>query len=398
MGEKEENISYPYEFDEEKRRKARVYSTQKLYTGLIQRTVIPLVILLVFHFASISKKLETFVFSVISGSMIDYYWIGAAIFILLLLSILFLVGLPIAYYSGYLLEHRYDLSNQTFGEWGKDQIKSLVLSLALATPLILSVFYLGDTHPTMWWLYTGVGFFIITGVFMNIYHIVILPLFFTTDELEDEDLRQRLLTIAEESNVPTVEKIIEIKASEKTEGANAMFGGMGRTKRIFLYDTLLEKFHKKEIEGVVAHEMGHYVNKDILRFIVLEGIEIFPILYITRVLFTRWGSFDSIAYLPLFMMILFGLYSVASPLSLAYSRHRERMADVFALNVVGESKPMISVFKRLSDIDLIETDPPRIVEILFYSHPSPKKRIAMAEQYFTDSEQSQPSEPHILRK
>jgi STE24 endopeptidase len=385
MREKRENISYPYKFDEERRRKARTYSSQKLYTGLIQMTIIPLVTLSIFHLTSISKNLENFVFTAISESIMDYYWVGGAAFILLLLLVLFLVGLPISYYSGYILKHRYDLSNQSFGEWGKDRVKFLILSLVLATPLILGVFSLGETFPTMWWLYTGVVSFVIVGIFMNSYHIVILPLFFTTEELEDEDLRQRLLALAKKSDVPIVERIIEIKASEKTEEVNAMFGGMGRTKRIFLYDTLLEKFHKKEIEGVVAHEMGHYVNKDILRFIVLEGIEIFLILCIAGVLFTQWGSFDSIASLPLLMLLLVGLYSVVTPFSLAYSRHRERMADAFALDVVGDSEPLISVFNRLSDIDLIEVDPPRIIEILFYSHPPPKKRIAMAERYVNDS-------------
>ncbi len=378
--EEDEKVEYPYEFKEEKRKKAKAYSKQKLYIGLIQGTLIPLIILVVLQFTFLSSALEKFSLSLIGNVGVTNIWLGAVLFVVFFLLITTIVGLPISFYSGYILEHRYDLSNQDVPGWAKDQLKSLALSLLLATPLIVGVFYLGDTFPDWWWLYAGIIYFAILGILSNISHLIFLPLFYDLEELKDHELGQRLLEMAHENGVPEVKKVMKVKAGEKTEKANAAFAGMGKTKRIYLYDTLLDKFHDKEVEGVVAHEMGHYVNKDVLRFIFIEAVTIFPVLYIAGWIFRHWASFGHISNLPLFLLILYGLYSVIDPVTLWYSRERERKADKFALDVVRKKRPMISAFKRLSDIDLAELDPPRIVEVLFYSHPSPKNRLEMVKR------------------
>ncbi len=377
---KESEIRYPYKFDPEKRKLAKIYSKQKLYTGVLQGIILPLIALLLIYYLRVSHWLEAFIFDSISGTALDHYWLGVALFVALFISIVFLVGFPVSYYSGYILEHRYELSNQTLFQWLKDQLKSFLISVLISTPIITGVFYLGSTYPEMWWLYAGIIAFVLLGVLSNISHLILLPLFFETEELEDEGLTEELIHIAEENGVPEVEKVIEVKAGEKTEKANAAFAGMGKTKRIYLFDNLLNKFHKDEIKGVVAHEMGHYVNKDVLRYIVLQALLIFPIFYFSGWALEFWGGFNSIANLPIFILVLFGLYSLIDPLMLAYSRHREREADKFALAVVKDRTAMISTFKRLSDIALSEVSPSKLIEVMFYSHPAPKKRIQMAKE------------------
>ncbi len=376
----ENKIQYPYDYDKDKRKKAKLYSKQKLYIGLLNGILIPLLVLGFIFFSGFSVWLEETSFGLISNTPLDFYWLGVFLYIISFMVIVFLTSIPVSYYSGYVIEHRYDLSNQTFFQWLKDQIKSLFLSLLISSPLIMGVFFLGSNYPERWWLYAGMISFVIMGVLTNISHLIFFPLFYNMEELDDEELSKELIKIAEDNGVPQVEKVVEVKAGEKTEKANAGFAGMGKTKRIYLFDTLLEKFHRDEIKSVVAHEMGHYVNKDIIRFIVLEALLIFPIFFAAGKILDYWGGFESISNLPIFILILFGLYSLIDPLTLAYSRHREREADGFALQIVKDKRAMISTFKRLSDIALSEISPRKIVEIMFYSHPPPEKRINMIEQ------------------
>ncbi len=379
-----EKQDFPYEFDAKKRRLASIYSKQKLIVGLFQGILLPVVFLSVIYISPFSKWLEASISALAQSAPVSGYWIIAVLYVIALMVLLFIVGFPISFYSGYKIEHDYDLSNQSIGGWVKDQIKSLSISLLITTPLITGVFYLGRTYPDHWWLFAGSILFVFMGVMSNIAHLVLMPLFFKTEILEDEELSERLKQMASDNGVKGVEKVIKVHASDKTEKANAGFAGMGKSKRIYLFDTLLDKFHRKEVEGVVAHEMGHYVNHDVLRYIVLEGLLIFPVFFLADRIFTHGASFDNIYHLPLFLLILYGLYSIIDPITLAYSRHRERQADIFALEATDQPGIMISAFKRLSDIDLAEIRPKRIVEVLFYSHPAPGKRLDMVREWIKE--------------
>ena len=386
MGE-EKDIKYPYEFDEEKRKKAKLYSKQKFYTGIIQTFGLYLPFLAITYFSGFTKILEYWIGEMASGTPLSHHWVISAVFILIYSILLYLISLPISYYSGFKLEHKYDLSNDTFWDWSKDQIKSLLISLIFTVPIILALFFLGYSFPDLWWLYAGILLFVISGILSNISHLVILPLFYDLEELEDESLKKRLVEMSEKHGVAKLKKVVVVKASEKTEKANAGFAGMGKTKRLLLFDTLLDKFHPKEIKGVVAHELGHYVNKDIIRFVLISAGLIFPIFYLTGRIFTAYGSFENIYHLPLFLLILYGLYSLIDPITNAYSRYREKKADRFAIETTGEPRAMVSGFKRLSDIDLAEVDPHKLIEIFFYDHPAPKKRIEMTERFKEKVEQ-----------
>ncbi len=379
-----EEPDFPYEFDAKRRKIAQIYSKQKLMIGLFQGVLLPVVFLSLVYFSSFSNRLETNISSILAGTPLSGYWMVAILYVIALMALVFLAGLPISFYSGFKMEHDYGLSNQSVPDWIKDQVKSLSISLLITTPLITGVFYLGRTYPERWWLFAGLILFAFMGIMSNIAHLVLMPLFFKTEILEDEELSARLKRMAEDNGVKGVEKVVKVHASDKTEKANAGFAGMGKSKRIYLFDTLLDKFHRKEVEGVVAHEMGHYANHDVLRYIVLEGLLIFPVFFFVDRIFTNWASFDNIFHLPLFLLILYGLYSFIDPITLAYSRHRERKADIFALQAIRDPRIMISAFKRLSDIDLAEIRPKRIVEVLFYSHPAPGKRLDMAKEWFKE--------------
>ncbi|MFP4142618.1 MAG: M48 family metallopeptidase [Thermoplasmata archaeon] len=385
-------VEYPYEFDEERRRKAKLYSKQKFFTGIIQTFGLYLPFLALTYFLGLTRYLENWIFETASGTFLADQWVVWALFILIYSILLYLISLPVSYYSGFILEHKYDLSNDTFWDWSKDQIKSLIISMIFMVPITLGLFFLGYSFPEWWWLYAGILLFVISGILSNISHLIILPLFYELEELEDDSLKERLTEMAEKHGVAKLKKVMVVKASEKTEKANAGFAGMGKTKRLLLFDTLLDKFHPKEIEGVVAHELGHYVNKDVVRFILINAALIFPIFYLSGRIFTAYASFESIHHLPLFLLILYGLYSLVDPLTNAYSRHRERKADEFSIKTTDDPDAMISGFKRLSDIDLAELNPHRLIEIFFYDHPAPKKRIEMVEKMSKRASTEKPSE------
>lgn len=375
------DVQYPYRFDEKKRKKAELYSKQKLYTGIFQGLVLYLLFLSLTYFTGFSYHLEFWIQDLTSNTVLANPWIISTFFVLIFSSLLYLISLPVSYYSGFVLEHKYDLSKESIGEWSKDQVKSFSISLVFMVPITLGLFFLGRSFPDLWWLYAGILLFVISGILSNISHLVILPLFYDLEELENESLKERLVKMAEDHGVPKLEKVVVVKAGEKTEKANAGFAGMGKTKRLLLFDTLLEKFHPKEIESVVAHEMGHYVNKDTIRFVVISALLIFPIFYLTGLIFTRYASFENIYHLPLFLLILYGLYSLIDPVTNTYSRYRERKADKFAIKTTGDPRAMASGFKRLSDIDLAELDPHKLLEIFFYDHPAPNERIEMTENF-----------------
>lgn len=372
---------YPYELDDKRRKLAKLYSKQQLSLGLVHGVIMPVAFLVIIYVSSLSAHIESSISDILVGTPLESTLILTVLFVIILMSILFILGLPFSYYGGYKLEHDYDLSNQSFGDWLGDQIKSLSISLLFTTPLITGVFYLGRVHTELWWFYAGLALFIMMGVFSNIAHLILLPLFYKTEEMKDDELSNRLKEMAKQNGVKGVEKVIKVHASEKTEKVNAGFAGMGKTKRIYLYDTLLKKFHNKEIECVVAHEMGHYVHHDVPRYVLLEGLVIFPVFFAADKIFRTWASFDNIYHLPFFLLILYGLYSLIDPITLYYSRYREREADAFAIEAVGDSESIISAFKRLADIDLAELKPSKLVEIMFYSHPTPKSRIEMAEEW-----------------
>ncbi|MEF8874428.1 MAG: hypothetical protein V5A88_07145 [Candidatus Thermoplasmatota archaeon] len=170
--EKQDDVEYPYEFDEEKRKKAELYFKQQLYVGLIAGTLLIMVTLAVLYFSSAAVSLQDIIFDVISNTFIDNYWAGAALFVTSFLALIFVIGIPIRYYSGYVLEHSYDLSKQSLLGWVKDIVKEFMLFILLGTLLISGLFYLAVRFPEMWWVYAGVLYFLVMGVFVNFFNLI----------------------------------------------------------------------------------------------------------------------------------------------------------------------------------------------------------------------------------
>ena len=177
-------------------------------------------------------------------------WVNVPLYALLFGLPYFLIGLPLSYYSGFVLPHRYGQSNQTPGEWVADQAKGLALSGVLGLILLEVVYWLLHAAPGLWWLYAAGVMLFFSVVLATLAPVVIAPLFYKFAPLEDEELARRLERLGESVGIE-VEGVYRFDMSRRTKSANAAVMGLGRTRRIVLGDTLLENFTHDEIETVL---------------------------------------------------------------------------------------------------------------------------------------------------
>lgn len=291
-----------------------------------------------------------------------------------------ILTLPLQYYSGFYLEHKYNLSNQTLWRWIWEGLKGLLVSIPIVTPLILAFFYCLRTFGSLWWLPVGSLLFVVSVVLARLGPRLIFPLFYKFQPLPEGELKSKILGLCRSVGMP-VQGVFVFDMSKNTKKANAAFAGIGKSKRIILGDTLVANFRDEEIESVFAHELGHYKLRHIMVMMALGTLNSFLGLYLTAVVYhssLSWFGFtsvDQIAALPL-LAVWLGVYSlVTSPLTNIVSRSHERAADKFAIRLTGNAEVFGNALRKLAAINLADVSPHPMVEFLFHSHPSIQKRI-----------------------
>jgi STE24 endopeptidase len=312
-------------------------------------------------------------------------WLLVPAFVTIFGGVYFLLILPLNYYSGFILPHRFGQSNQTRKDWIVDQLKGLAVGAALGL-LLLELLYLAlRATGDLWWLWAAGGMLIFTVLLSNLAPVLIMPLFnkFVPLGEEHKDLEARLLALAQRANT-RVRGVFKFDMSRRTKSANAALTGLGNTRRIVLGDTLINEFSADEVETVLAHELGHHVNRDIPLLILSSTLITTIGLYLAS-LGLKWAigyfGFTGVADVAAFpaLMLILGAYGlVTMPLENAISRWRERKADEYALQVTGKGEAFASAFTRLANQNLGEVEPEKWVVFLFYSHPPLGERIARA--------------------
>ncbi|NJD60325.1 MAG: peptidase [Anaerolineales bacterium] len=314
-------------------------------------------------------------------------WLLVFLFVLSIGGILFLINLPLSYYQGFILPHRYELSTQTVRGWVIDQVKGILVGGVLGLIVLEIIYAVLRAYPTYWWLIAAAILLIFNVILANLAPTLLMPLFnkFTPLGEEHAELAERLVQLAKRSGT-YVRGVFSFDMSRRTKEANAGLTGLGNSRRIIIGDTLLKEFSSDEIETIMAHELGHQVNKDIPLSIIFGSITTLVGLYLAS-LALNWGvsafgfsSSGDIAAFPLFVLVLgvFGLVSM--PLENGFSRWRESKADQYALALTLNGSAFASALRRLANQNLADADPEPWVEWLLYSHPAIGKRIAMAEQ------------------
>lgn len=310
-----------------------------------------------------------------------------AVFIYLFLVLLIGKGLSLGLdYYGFRLERKYQLSAQKVRSWLGDEAKGFLVGLVLAGIVVELLYFMIRESPQHWWLITwalSMGLFIVLA---QLAPVVLLPIFYKFEPLENEDLRRRLVQLSEHAGT-RVRGIYRWKLSEKSKKANAALTGLGSTRRIILADTLLDNYAPEEIEAVLAHELGHHVHKHILKSILVQaGITLLGFWIANFVLHYAvdhhmFEELSDFANLPLLAITATVVSLLLMPALNAYSRYNERQADRYAFESIASVEPFISSMNKLAQQNLAERSPAKWIEVLFHSHPAISRRVAAAEAW-----------------
>lgn len=292
---------------------------------------------------------------------------------------------PFSYYSGHVLEVHYGLSNESFGDWLADFFKSLLIDLVIATILFSVIYALLRWMPEMWWLAAAIFYILFAVVLSTLAPVVIMPMFHKFEPLQEGELTDAVHKMMDEAGIKVV-GVFKWGLEEKTTTANAAFAGLGRTKRIILGDTLLSGYSKEEILAILAHEVGHYKNRDTLRLMVTSSLLALLGFFIAHhclsalVNFYGISGVDNIGAAPVFVFSLFIFSLISMPFANMHSRRREFAADAYAIQTMGSPEALVSAFEKLADQNLSNKEPAAWIEFLLHSHPSISRRIQRALQ------------------
>lgn len=368
--------------DPERQKQAKEYARTKRLLWLVDQAF-SLIYALVWLVTGGSVALRAWL-----AGFIQYEWLLLAAYVAIFGGLYFLINLPLSLYGEFTLPHRYGQSNQSLKEWVLDQAKGLAIGVPLGLFLIEMLYLALQLAGASWWLWVTAGMLLFNVLLSNLAPVLIMPLFNKFIPLGDEhaELANRLLQLAQKSNT-RVQGVFKMDMSRRSKAANAFLTGLGNTRRIVLGDTLINEFTLDEIETVLAHELGHHVNKDIPLLIVFGTLLTALGLFLAS-LGMNWaisafglsGVADP-AGLPALMTLL-GLYQlVVMPIENAVSRWRETLADRYALTTTNKGEAFATAFVRLANQNLGEVNPEPWVVWLFYSHPPLNERISMAKNW-----------------
>jgi len=313
------------------------------------------------------------------------YSLSLFIYLLLLLVISKALGIGLEYY-GFLLEGRFKLSTQRFSSWAGDELKGFLVGLVLGT-VVVEVLYLTIRQwPQHWWMLAWALFMALFILLAQLAPIVLFPIFYKFEPLDNEDLRRRLVVLSERAGT-RVRGVYRWKLSEKSKKANAALTGLGATRRIILADTLLDNYTAEEIEAVLAHELGHHVHRHILKSIFVQAaIALFGFWAANWVLHyavdqQMFEELSDFADMPLLALVSVVLSFLLMPALNAYSRFNERQADRYAFESISSVEPFITSMNKLAEQNLAERTPSKWVEWFFLSHPAISRRLAAAKEW-----------------
>jgi len=313
------------------------------------------------------------------------YSLSLFMYLLLILAISKALGIGLEYY-GFRLERRFKLSTQRFRSWLWDETKGFLVSMVLGAVVVELLYFTIRQWPQNWWLLAWALFMALFVLLAQLAPVVLFPIFYKFEPLEDEELRRRLVILGERAGT-RVRGVYRWKLSEKSNKANAALTGLGNTRRIILADTLLDNYTPDEIEAVLAHELGHHVHRHILKSIFVQALITFVGFWAANwtlhyaVDHHMFEELSDFANLPLLALVSVVLGLLLMPALNAYSRFNERQADRYAFESIASVDPFVSSMNKLAEQNLAERTPSKWVEWLFHSHPSISRRLASAEAW-----------------
>lgn len=337
-----------------------------------------------------SALLITFLFA----GLLDWYdgWVGGLVTSFVGQGVIFVLGLvlaqtvmdiPFSLYRTFVLEERFQFNTSTPRIWFTDLVKSLALGMILLSLVTAGALALVQASPEHWWLWVWCFLAIITLLLMYLSPVLIEPLFFKFEPLQNEGLAERVKTVMGQAGLQ-IDRVLQVDASRRSKHSNAYFTGIGRVKRIVLFDTLLEQMDEDEIVGVLAHEAGHWKLGHIWkRLLTMELVSLVACWLLWQMLawdgLLGWFGLVQLSFVGKVVLIGF-LASLVSfpltPISSLLSRRHEWQADKFALDLAGEPEALAKALVKLCKENLSNLHPHPLYAWFYYSHPPVVERVA----------------------
>lgn len=305
------------------------------------------------------------------------------IYVFWLSLLLYVVMWPMDYYQ-YQLSKEYGISTQTVSSWIKDGLTDFGVNYMMSVIMMSVVYWLIRKSVKRWWLYTWLLSIPFSIFLMFVQPVIIDPLYNDFYPLQNKELEAKILALAEQANIPS-DHVYEVNMAEKTNALNAYVTGVGSNSRIVLWDTTLNRLTDKEILFIMAHEMGHYVEKHIYfgiaGYILLTFVGLWLTSKIMDWIIMRYGQalkikkIGDVSSIPLFLLVTSVLLFASSPLSNYVSRYQESRADQYAIELTEDHAAAVSSFQKLTKAGLSEVNPPLLVKWFRYTHPPMLERI-----------------------
>jgi Zn-dependent protease with chaperone function len=301
-------------------------------------------------------------------------WAGAsALWAAIVVAGLDVVLLPLDVWSGWIRERRWGFSQQSLADWLADRAKASAIGVVLAAAAWVAVVGLARPWPSLWVLPAAAGAALVTLFLSFVAPVVLEPLFNRFRPLEDAELAARLGALAERAGAP-VREVLVADASRRTTKVNAYVSGLGASRRVVVWDTLLAAVGAPEVEVVVAHELGHRRLRHVAKFSAVGMAIAAAVVVLVRLVVGTPAPGD----LPTAVLLVLAAQAVVAPCFAAYSRRYERQADRFALDVTGDLPAFERVMIELARRNLSDVAPPRLAYLLLFTHPTAPQRLEHA--------------------
>ncbi|HEY3211538.1 MAG TPA: M48 family metallopeptidase [Actinomycetota bacterium] len=327
------------------------------------------------------------------------FWAEAVAWPALVVALGWVIGLPLSYWRGHIHEKRWGFSTQTARGWFLDRLKGLAVSEVLATGALFGFLAVAHLIPGRWPAVVVPGAAAIVLFLSFLAPLVLEPIFNRFRPLDDTAMVDDLRGMAERAGVP-VRDVLVADASRRTRKENAYVSGLGKTRRVVLYDTLLTRAEPPEVRLVAAHELGHRRMRHVAWWtaigmagavgavLLLWALLEFPLML--RAI--RASGPGDPKVVPFVLLVAGALQLMGMPVAAALSRRWESAADRFALEMTQDAEVFESSFRALAEANLLDVDPPRLVYLMAFTHPTPPERIASARLWA--SEQSRINSPN----
>jgi STE24 endopeptidase len=361
--------------------RSRLFQTRKIISDIL---------LLAFILSGFFLVLNDCGMHVVSG----YVWPGV-IFFLLFGSIFFILDLPFDFYETFVIEEKYGFNKSDTKTWIIDNVKSGIISIVLLVAILAPLLWIIQAFPNYWWFWGFAIVAVVQLVLVILYPIVIAPMFNKFERLKDQVLADEVNALAKNLGMKT-SGIFQMDAGRRSTHSNAYFTGLGKTKRVVLFDTLIQSHGHDEILSILAHEIGHYKLKHIMKSYIIAQLSMLAGFYLTF-LILNWNSFyetfgfeTSQSYIGLLIISIFGkrISFFLKPLYMSLSRKFEKQADEFAMNARPDPTPFILSLKKLSVDNLSNLNPHPLYVWFSYSHPPVLERINYLERKTKNMEKS----------